>query len=261
MNPFIFTLFGPLAVSWYGFFVVLGVSLFIYFAYNDMRRSAIASTDKFFDCALAGVFGGLVGGKITFVLMSVDVVAVKSWYELVALLTGGFAVLGAIIGAVLGIVLAARIHQIELLPLLDLSGAYALLAHGVARIGCLIAGCCYGVPLRMSSYAIMYDHPAHLAPLHVPLLPVQLLMSIVSLSGFFVCYYAYQVRGRRDGWVFALYVCIEAGSRFVLDFWRGDREHIVYGLSAYQWLALVIIACAVTSMVAVHYVWYTRRRW
>jgi phosphatidylglycerol:prolipoprotein diacylglycerol transferase len=262
MNPFIITLFGPLAVSWYGLFVVLGVSLFIYCAYNDMRRSSIASTDTFFDCALAGVFGGLLGGKLLFLAVHYEDLLSISWSEAAAVVVGGFAILGAIVGAALGIIIIACWHRIDLLPLLDLAGAYALLAHGVARIGCFIAGCCYGVPVAAGSFfSIIYRHEACLAPLHQSLLPVQLVMSVVSLFGFAVCYYAYQMRGRRDGFVFSLYVLWETASRFGIDFLRGDREGVVYGLSMYQWLALVIIAVVLFFVVVKVQSRYARRRW
>jgi len=261
MNPFIFTLFGSLSISWYGLFLVFGVSSFIYCAYNDMRRSSIASTDAFFDCALAGVFGGLLGGKLLFFAVHYSQISSLTMADVLPALVGGFAILGAIVGAALGIVIMAHIRRVELLPLLDLSGAYALLAHGIARIGCFVAGCCYGVPFACGAYAVTYTHPLSLAPLHVSLVPVQLLMSVVSLIGFLVCVRAYQVRGRRDGLVFALYVLWETSSRFALDFLRGDRESIVYGLSLYQWLALIIIAAALFFALSVTRIFYTRRRW
>lgn len=262
MNPFIISLFGPLAVSWYGLFIVLGVSLFIYSAYSDMRRSAIASTDSFFDCALAGVFGGLLGGKLLFCAVQYQELVLLSWREVPAVIVGGFAILGAMIGGSLGIILMARWRRVELLPLLDLAGAYALLAHGVARIGCFIAGCCYGVPVVAGSFfSVTYTHEACLAPLYAPLLPVQLVMSAVSLIGFILCYRAYQIRGRRDGLVFSLYLLWETGSRFCIDFFRGDRENIVYGLSAYQWLALLIVAVVLFFVVVKVQSRYTRRRW
>jgi phosphatidylglycerol:prolipoprotein diacylglycerol transferase len=261
MNPIIINIFGPFSISWYGSCVVAGLSVFLYCAYSDIRRSAIVSTSQFLDCASAGIIGGLLGGKLLFIATQFSTLTVSSWYDIAALAVGGFAILGAMIGALVGILLVVLFYRIETLPFLDLVGAYALLAHGIARIGCLISGCCYGMVWFYSSCAIVYTHPYALAPLHVPLFPVQLVMSIVSLVGFVLCYRLYQMRGRRDGLVFGVYMLWESSARFSIDFFRGDRE-LYYGpLGLYQYVALGIIACVVYYLLTVVGRPSARRRW
>jgi phosphatidylglycerol:prolipoprotein diacylglycerol transferase len=261
MNPIIFNIFGPFSISWYGSCVVAGLSVFIYCAYSDIRRSAIVSTSQFLDCASAGIIGGLLGGKILFLITQMDSITLSSWQDFAALAVGGFAILGAMIGALLGIVLVVRFYRIEALPFLDLVGAYALLAHGIARIGCLISGCCYGMVWPHASYAVVYTHPYSLAPLNMPLFPIQLVMSVLSLIGFIVCYRVYQIRGRRDGLVFGVYMLWETIARFCIDFFRGDRE-LWYGpLGMYQYVALGIIGGVLYYLVFVVSRPSARRRW
>ncbi|MDQ5890287.1 MAG: phosphatidylglycerol---prolipoprotein diacylglyceryl transferase [Candidatus Dependentiae bacterium] len=261
MNPFIFHLFGPFAISWYGFLVVTGVSLFLYFAYGDMRRSAIASTTQFFDCAAAGILGGLLGGKLLFIVTEFGDVSIACWQDGAAILLGGFAILGAILGAIIGVVLMARAYKIDVIAALDLGGAYALIAHSVARLGCFISGCCYGMPVALSAFSVMYTHPSSLAPLHISLLPTQLIMSVVSLIGFFLCSWAYHFRGRRDGLTFSLYVLWESAARFIVDFWRGDRISVMYGLSVYQWVSLGIIGLMCLFLYSKVFAGKGKRRW
>ncbi len=261
MNPFIFHLFGPFAISWYGVLVVLGVSLFLYYAYSDMRRSAILSTDQFLDCAAAGIIGGLVGGKLLFLVSEYHTLSLTGWQDVAGLLVGGFAILGAMIGAIVGVVVMARSYRIELPALFDLVGAYALLAHGIARLGCLIAGCCYGIPADRGIFSVTYSHPASLGPLHIALFPSQLVMSAVSLIGFVICLRLYQMRGRREGLVFCVYIIWEAASRFLIDFLRGDRVSFVYGLSVYQWIAFGMVAMTAWFLWVSIFDKRTRRRW
>ncbi len=260
MNPFIFHLFGPLSVSWYGFLIVVGTALSLYLIYTDIRRSSIVTTTQFFDCATGGAIGGLLGGKILFFLTECRNLSISSWEEAAALALGGFAILGAIIGIIVGVLVVAHYYRADLIAVADLGGAYGLLAHAVARLGCFISGCCYGIPVKAGSYAVVYSDPACLAPLSIPLLPTQLIMAAGSLVGFFLCMWIYHRRGRRDGLTFSLYVLWECGARFVIDFWRGDRPVLLYGLSVYQWVALGIISAMLVFLVSV-FKGKGKRRW
>lgn len=261
MNPIIFNIFGPFSISWYGSCVVAGLFVFLYCAYSDIRRSAIVTTAQFLDCASAGVIGGLLGGKVLFLATQAQHITLSSWHDIAAVTVGGFAILGAMVGALCGVLLMVWVYRIETIPFLDLIGAYALLAHGIARIGCFISGCCYGMQWFASSCAVVYTHPYALAPLHVPLFPAQLVMSAVSLIGFVVCYRLYQMRGRRDGLVFGVYMLWESGARFLIDFLRGDRD-VLYGpLGLYQYVAVGIMVCVVYYLTRVVCRPSARRRW
>jgi len=258
MHPFICNIFGPFSISWYGFFVVLGVSTFIYLAYTDIRRSAILSTNQFLDCATAGAFGGIVGGKLLFLANQAAEYSCSTWTDFFALLVGGYAILGAMVGALLGIVLAARWHRVHVISLLDLCGAYALSAHAISRLGCFVAGCCWGLPF---AGGMVYSHPASLAPLHVELFPIQLAMVALSLLGFLICRHLYGQRGRREGLVFGIYLIWESGARFLIDFWRGDRVIWLGGLGVYQWIALGVVLSGLLFLRYKVFIKGTRRRW
>jgi len=260
MNPFIFHLFGPVSVSWYGFFIVLGCAMALYFMYTDIRRSSIVTTTQFLDCAAGGAFGGLLGGKILFFLIECRNISITSWQDVPTVLFGGFAILGAMIGMVVGVLAVAHHYRADLIAVADLGSAYGLLAHGISRVGCLIAGCCYGIPVKVGSCAVVYTHPASLAPLSIPLLPTQLIMAFISFVGFCLCLYVYHRRGRRDGVTFGLYVLWESTARFIIDFWRGDRAMIMHGLSLYQWVALGLMALALMFLGMV-LAGNGRRRW
>jgi len=261
MNPFIFHVFGPFAITWYGFLVVAGVSFFIFLAYRDIRRSSIATTVQFFDCATAGTFGGLIGGKLLFLLAECGHFSISSWQDVASIALGGFAILGAIVGAIIGILFMIMRFRIDVLAGLDLGAAYALVAHGVARLGCFVSGCCYGVPVAAGSCGVVYTNPASLAPLSIPLVPTQLIMAGISFIGFFLCLWIYHRRGRREGLTFCVYVLWESGSRFVVDFWRGDRVCLFHGLSVYQWLALGIMALIGLLLYTKVFADKARRRW
>lgn len=260
MNPIIFHLFGPFSITWYGFSLVAGLFAFIGAAYVHPGRKEIVSDDGVLDIAGSGIFCGLLGGKLLFLAQEWGQLSVLNFSGFIDLLLGGFAILGAIVGATIGIIFAARWYNVALLPLLDLAGAYALLAHGIARWGCFFAGCCHGMVATSTFFSVVYSNPASLAPLHVPLVPTQLMMSFASLLGFVVCrFIVYPWRGRPVGAVFAWYLLWETAARFVIDFWRGDRPMTAGdSWSFYQYTAVYLIAAAIIVLVALHL--YGKRR-
>ena len=115
------------------------------------------------------------------------------------------------------------------------------LAHGIARLGCFCAGCCYGVP--SARFGIAFSHSLS-APNGVPLLPVQLYEAAGELAIFaFLLWFTAQPR--RAPYALYAYVFAYAPLRFVLEFWRGDSVRGRWaGLSTSQWLSLAALAAA-----------------
>jgi phosphatidylglycerol:prolipoprotein diacylglycerol transferase len=221
-----------------------GLAVFLTQVFYDSSRKTFLSDDQFYDGALAGIVGGLVGGKVLFVL-SEGALSFHSFTTFIESLTGGFAILGGMLGAITGVTLFLRCNQIPLLPVFDIAGAYALSAHAIARWGCLMAGCCFGVVSHSSWFYLLYTHPASLAPLHTPLFPAQLVMSIASFIGFLcIRFFVYRRKGLAVGSTFIAYILWETIARYCIDFYRADRVMHGGSLSSYQWVALgMTIAC------------------
>jgi len=263
MSPRLIHIYGPVWITAYGFFIATGVSVFIFSAYFHSSRKQYLTNDQFFDISSSGVFFGLLGGKILYLLQE-GLPAFSSFYDLIELARGGFAILGAIIGASIGVIGYALYHTISLLPVLDIAGRYAPLAHGIARWGCFFAGCCYGQTVYGSSlFTVVYTHQHSLAPLHVPLYATQVMMSIGSFVAFFLVNgLIARYRCRPAGALFVWYIMLECSNRFIVDFWRGDR---VYGrqqalgqhthplLSSYQLIALAIISLCAVVLAVLYY--------
>jgi hypothetical protein len=143
------------------------------------------------------------------------------------------------------------IHQ-PLLPYLDVTilGIGAFLACG--RIGCLMAGCCYGRPHR---WGIRYreEHAAAGFPSYlvgVRLFPIQAVESLwvlgtVAAGTYFVW------SGQQPGIALAWYVVAHGAGRFVFEFARGDADRPYWlGFSQPQWLSLLLTGGAVLAELA-----------
>ena len=98
------------------------------------------------------------------------------------------------------------------------------LAHGFGRIGCFMAGCCYGRPAGDGFFSVVFTNPmceAATAYPAVPLHPVQLYES----AGNFLIFGALAWRSRRGlpkGSILAAYVLAYSVLRFLTELLRGD---------------------------------------
>jgi phosphatidylglycerol:prolipoprotein diacylglycerol transferase len=90
----------------------------------------------------------------------------------------GLSTFGAIFGVVAGTIVFCRLRHFRILEMLDRVALVMPIAHGLARSGCLLNGCCYGRPVgRPAFWALRFTDPGSaVAPglLNVPLYPTQL---------------------------------------------------------------------------------------
>jgi len=133
----------------------------------------------------------------------------------------------------------------------DLSAPAIALGQAIGRIGCFMAGCCYGRPSELL-WSVTFKDPAAEelvgAPLGISLHPVQLYESLLSLLLFFFLIWLLQ-RRMFEGQVILAYTLSYAVMRFFIEFARGDdtRGFLFNGLlSTSQFVALIVMAVSLT---------------
>ncbi|HSN98418.1 MAG TPA: prolipoprotein diacylglyceryl transferase [Candidatus Nanopelagicales bacterium] len=138
----------------------------------------------------------------------------------------------------------------------DMAGFVIPLGLGFGRMGCLLAGCCFGLrtelPLGLS---FPPGSPAseaqwklqELATLRLPSHPVhptQIYESAVSFGIAAVCLLWVHGRKRYDGQVFVAFVALYALGRFALEFLRADDRGGLLGLSTSQLIGLGLVGAS-----------------
>ena len=122
------------------------------------------------------------------------------------------------------------------------------LAQGFGRIGCLLAGCCYGKETT-GSLAITFTDSAF-APNHVPLIPTQIYSSILDFAHFFLLLYVAKHK-KADGQVAGCYLICYSIGRFVIEMFRGDIERGNVGIfSTSQFISIFILIIGIGLTVA-----------
>jgi len=138
--------------------------------------------------------------------------------------------------------LALRFMHRPLLPYLDVTIAGAGLLLTCGRVGCFLAGCCYGRPCRLGiRYDLVHAAMGFPSPLvGVCLFPIQLLESFWSLclSGFAGLL---TLHSSHHGLAVATYITGYALGRFSFEFARGDADRpYMAGFSHAQWVSLLL---------------------
>ena len=229
---------GPLTVHGYGLMIAIGV-LVALFVGEARAKKRNMNADVLYIMTFLCVFFGFLSAKVLFCIVE--------WRAFLAaplsvLSSNGFVVYGGILGGVLTAYLYCRFKKLNFVDYFDLMLPSVALAQGFGRIGCFLAGCCYGRETD-SFLGIMFTH-SNFAPNGVKLLPTQL----ISSAGMFVIagiLLVYAKKERRKGKVGALYLILYSIGRFCVEFLRNDFRGEVGPLSTSQFISLFILAAGV----------------
>jgi phosphatidylglycerol:prolipoprotein diacylglycerol transferase len=163
---------------------------------------------------------------------------------------GGLTYYGGFLGAAAAAWYLLRADRFPFWKAADMAGMVVPVGLGFGRLGCTLAGCCFGTPWQ-SGLALTFpagsaaSEGQHRAGLlesaHLPSLPVhptQLYEAAgaLALAAFFLLWL--HGRKRYDGQVFLAFVGAYAALRFVIEFFRADDRGGLLGLSTSQLVGL-----------------------
>lgn len=169
---------------------------------------------------------------------------------------GGFTFYGGFIGATIASWWLFKRDRFPFWKAIDMAGMMVPIGLGFGRLGCFLAGCCFGSPSDVDwaltfpggSPASDWQAREHLLDNHLlaslPVHPTQLYESLgaFAISAFGILYF--HERKRYDGQVFALFLVMYAVLRFSIEFIRSDDRGGFFGLSTSQWVSLLMLAAA-----------------
>lgn len=245
MYPTIIYLFGLIPIQSYGLMIALGLMLYIWLLKRDPRTHTLMTMDQLFNGIIIAIIAALAGARILYILLNNN--EFQTFTELINIWQGGLCILGSVIALLIVLPCYMRYNAIKILPTLDLAAYYAPIFQAIARLGCFLGGCCYGI--KTSSFFGIYYTPA-LATIH----PTQLYSSIAHLLLFLMLYCARKT-SLKEGSLVGLYLIGESIERFLTDFLRAERTFFAPHdlLSINQWLCLGIIGITALGLCYHHY--------
>lgn len=183
----------------------------------------------------AGLFlSSWVGAKILFLItqdqwQSTELLSAANFW-----LGGGFVFLGGLVAGVLYTWLwgqfIPRMNAMRmnfcLIPL--------LWAHAIGRLGCLLAGCCFGTVTELPWAIHLHGDLRH---------PVQ----IYEALGLALLALALQHRESKNGKILADYLLGYGVLRWGLEWFRGDDVRGIWlGMSSSQWISIILVICGLS---------------
>jgi len=235
MHPVLLQL-GPVTIYTYGAMLVIAFTVSTWLAANDARRlpptRLAISPPQLWDLASLALLGGIVGGRLFYVLLHWEAF-LQSPQDVVAIWHGGLVWYGGLLGGVLASWLYVRAKRLHVLRVLDQLIPFVALGHAIGRVGCFLNGCCYG-KLTDAWYGVVFPgQPA-------PVVPTQL----IEAAGLFLLYGVLRRASThpaivsRPGRLLGAYLIAYAGLRFAIEFLRGDQAVFWAGLTLQQLISV-----------------------
>jgi len=242
MLPELFKI-GPVTIYSYGLMIAIGVIVALYLGEHEAKKSGLAEDGFITTMGVIAVAGGFLGAKILY-LITILPELIKNPSIILHELSNGFVVYGGLIGGILTAYVYCRIKKVDFWAAFDIAAPMIALAQGFGRIGCFLAGCCYGKHTD-SIFGVEFENSLY-APVGIKVFPIQLVSSGLDFLNFVFLYYLWKKKDMKRGTIGAVYIMTYSIGRFVLEFFRGDLERGSVGsLSTSQFISIFTLVAGV----------------
>ena len=242
MRAILFEL-GPIKVYGYGLMIAIGV--FAAFCMAEYRAKKLGlEPERVWPLGIWCAIGGFLGAKLLYVI--------TEWQNLFKGqmtfrdVMYGFVVYGGIIGGIFAGYLYTRVKRLSFLKYFDLVMPSIALAQGFGRIGCFLAGCCYGKETD-AWYGMEFNHSVYQDMIGVKVIPTQLIMCVANFIHFFLLVLIAK-KVKKDGVVAGCYLLFYSVGRFLIESLRDDPRGGVGILSTSQFISLFIFAAGIAMV-------------
>jgi len=126
------------------------------------------------------------------------------------------------------------------------------LGHGIGRLGCFSAGCCWGVECHRP-WAVTFTNPAAHelvgVPLGIPLHPTQLYEAFAEFAVFALLYWRIR-KPHAEGRIIGAYLVLYSTVRFTVEFFRVHEQGNLLGgpLDTSQWISLGLLLAGIACL-------------
>ncbi|MGC9320478.1 MAG: prolipoprotein diacylglyceryl transferase, partial [Armatimonadota bacterium] len=216
--------------------------------YLDRDRYGFTGTDVL-HVALLGFAGGIIGGRLGYVLLNLSEYAGEP-LEALNLWSGGMSWHGGVAGALLVLGIGTRVMGVSLARAFDLSAPGVALAYAIARVGCFLNGCCWGRSTDLP-WGVVFPPEAAGAPAGEPLHPTQLYAVAGTLLFTLPVLLALSPRLRRPFDRFLGFLVLSSVVRFVVEVFRRGASAEVFEpipqltIAQVASLAIIVVGVAV----------------
>ena len=235
MHPILFKI-GPITIYTYGVMVAIGIFFGSLILMKLAEKEGIPKKDVA-DTAFWSVVAGIVGARVFFFIYNPEYL--NPWYRVFYFWEGGLVWYGGVIFGALTALYFVKKREIPVWKFADIVSIPLSVGLGSGRIGCTMAGCCYGKECH-APFAITFHDPHSAAPLGIPLCPTQPISSVANFLIAGILYLLYR-RRKAAGEIFGFYLVLYGIFRFLIEFWRATPKDILGFLSNNQVISIIMV--------------------
>ncbi|MBQ4556941.1 MAG: prolipoprotein diacylglyceryl transferase [Clostridia bacterium] len=245
MYPFL-SLFG-LSIPMYGLCMFFAILIAIIYSSLKARKKGICFEDVLIVAAFA-LGSAILCGNLLYIAVTFSFSQIISFIksgDFSFITSGGIVFYGGLIGGIGGAFIGAKVAGTKLAEFDDIVVPCLPLCHAIGRVGCLLAGCCYGMEYY-GPFSIYYKNSVFGLASNIGHFPVQPLEALLDIAiALFLFHYA--KRKRPPFFILCKYISLYAIMRFCTEFFRGDSVRGIFGaLSTSQWISIGLLATSIT---------------
>lgn len=230
---------GPVTVHGYGVMIAIGVMVALVTGIKRAPKFGL-DPDHIFNITIYCLIFGMLGAKLLY-----GIVEIKSVIKDPSLLLSGegFVVYGGIIAGVFAGFIYCKVKHLKFLRYADIVLPSVAIAQGFGRIGCFLAGCCYGRETDCW-YGIVFEN-SDFAPKGIKVIPTQLISSFCDFA-LAIILILYAKKERKPGKITALYLILYSIGRSIIEVLRNDyRGDFIGPLSVAQFISIFVLLLGV----------------
>lgn len=215
MRPTLFTI-GSIPIHGYGLMLAIGFLVAIFVASHRAKKRDIPSQNVF-DLGLYILVSALLGARIFHFFQHLD--EYSSFWSVFKVWEGGLVYYGGFLLALAVCIIYLYQKKLPIGKFLDVIGPPMILGLGIGRIGCFLAGCCFGKETSLPWGVPVKWTLMEASNINLHLHPTQL-YSFISLFIIFIILINLEKYMRFSGQLFLLTVISYSLFRFLIDFLR-----------------------------------------
>ncbi|MBX2860249.1 MAG: prolipoprotein diacylglyceryl transferase [Vampirovibrio sp.] len=251
MHPILVELGG---ITLYSFGLMMALAFLAAFFWTLKRAKAAGEDETLYITGVCWlIFMSLLGARLFYFVYFPQPFLADPLGSLLS--SGGLVWYGGMIAFSLTLVLFTRLNGLSVFKFSDIVVPPAALGLAIGRIGCFLAGCCYGGPcdVTLLPWAVQYPAGHETHPLWVHPAPLYATAAVLTILPILLWVDRHKkVNGETSWWFVVLYGI----ARFLLEYARGDRLIWLEGmdLSASQVISFVGVLLGVGML------WWLRRK-
>jgi len=235
---------GTFELRSYGIIVALSFVLGLWLSAKEAKRKGL-DPGLIQDFSFYALLGGIIGARIYFVLFSEPAYFLKKPWEILAVWHGGIGIIGALLGGFVTALWYCRRRKLPIWRFADTLAPGLALGQAAGIFACVLNGDSYGKPTNLA-WAITYTDPRAMAPLNIPLHPVE----IYEMAAYFLVFLlVWQTRQKynTEGFAFLTYLAGYGAARISVEFFRGNPATFAWGIPAAQVFGVALILAAIAG--------------